>query len=119
MDVSQKVFGERTLEDVLKEVYEKQRKQGDRIKGEIDRISDMITNPGDAIALAPLLKGFVDSSLKNDETLLKVVQIFQKAEEPKGKDKASDPSILTQKDIDQLFSDIVTSEPKMIEGNGI
>ena len=38
----------------------------------------MISSPGDAIVIIPMIKGFIDSSLKNDESILKLVQVFQK-----------------------------------------
>jgi hypothetical protein len=59
----------------------------------------------------PLLKGFYDSSLKNDETLVKVIQIFQKASEANKKDGESKDNMLSQKDIEQLFSEITVSAP--------
>jgi ferritin len=115
MDLSQKVFEDKTVEDLIKEVYKKQKTQETDIKREIKRLSDMISNPGDAIVLVPLLKGFFDSGLKNDETLLKMVQIFQKASEANKKEDDTSNGLLTQKDIDQLFEDIgVTKGPKEI-----
>lgn len=111
MDLTQKVFEEKTLEDVIKEVYQKHNNKEKDIKSEISRISSMITNPGDAVVLLPLLKGFYDSSLKNDETLVKVVQIFQKASEANKKDGDSKDSLLSQRDIEQLFSEISTTAP--------
>jgi hypothetical protein len=111
MDLNQKVFGNKTVEDLVKEVYNKQKDQDKKISEAITRVSEMVTNPGDAIILVPLLKGFFDSSLKNDETLFKMIQIFQKAAEANSKRDSSEASdsVLTQKDIDQLFSDIVTT----------
>lgn len=119
MDLTQKVFEGKTIEDLVKEVYKKQKAQESDIKYEIKRLSDMISNPGDAIVLVPLLKGFFDSSLKNDETLLKVVQVFQKAAEAIKKDDSSENGLLTQKDIDQLFEEVgVTMTTKEIQNGG-
>jgi ferritin len=118
MDLSQKVFEDKTIEDLIKEVYKKQKSQESDIKKEIKRLSDMISNPGDAIVLVPLLKGFFDSSLKNDETLLKVVQVFQKASESNKKEDASENGLLTQKDIDQLFEDIGVTKGTKELGDG-
>lgn len=111
MDLTQKVFGEKTLEDIIKEVYQKHNSKEKDLKSEMLRISTMITNPGDAVVLMPLLKGFYDSSLKNDETLVKVIQIFQKASEANKKDGESKDNMLSQKDIEQLFSEITVSAP--------
>ncbi len=50
----------------------------------------MIETPGDAIIIVPLLKGFMDSSLKNDEVLLKLLNLFQKAAESKKAGESDD-----------------------------
>jgi hypothetical protein len=79
----------------------------------------MVESPGDAIVIVPMLKGYFDSSLKNDEVLMKMLQIFQKQEEKKAAG-AEDSSLLTEKDIQQLFSEVSTytvsaTESKQIE----
>lgn len=77
----------------------------------------MIETPGDAIVIVPLLKGFMDSSLKNDEVLMKLLTLFQKAAESKKAGDAEDSGILTEKDIEQLFADVTTAkikEPKQL-----
>jgi hypothetical protein len=73
----------------------------------------MVESPGDAIVIVPMLKGYFDSSLKNDEVLMKMLQIFQKQEERKAAGEA-DAGLLTDKDIEQLFSEVsnyVVAEP--------
>jgi hypothetical protein len=68
----------------------------------------MITNPGDAIVLVPLLKGFLDSSLQNDQSLMKLVQIFQRASEARMKENGDGNGMLTEQDIQQLFDEVQT-----------
>lgn len=77
----------------------------------------MIETPGDAIVVVPLLKGFIDSSLKNDEVLMKLLSLFQKAASEAKKGDAEDSGLLTEKDIEQLFSEvsnIVIKDPKQL-----
>jgi len=106
IDLSQVVFEGKKLEDLVKEVYDNHKKQDKKLKSELTRLSEMITNPGDAIVIVPMLKGFFDSSLKNDETLMKLVQIFQKAADSK-KDE-SDNGMLTEQDMAKLFEEVHT-----------
>lgn len=108
MELSKIIFKEKTLSDLVEEVYFKHKNQDKTIKYEILRLTDMIETPGDAIVIVPLLKGFLDSSLKNDEVLLKLLQLFQKAAAEGKKDGAEDNSILTDKDIEQLFNDVTS-----------
>jgi hypothetical protein len=70
------------------------------------RLADMIETPGDAIVIVPLLKGFMDSSLKNDEVLMKLLALFQKAAAESKKGDTEDSGVLTEKDIEQLFSEV-------------
>lgn len=76
------------------------------------RLADMIETPGDAIVIVPLLKGFIDSSLKNDDVLMKLLSLFQKASENKKAGDADDSGILTEKDIEQLFAEVTTAKIK-------
>jgi hypothetical protein len=54
----------------------------------------------------------MDSSLKNDEVLMKLLTLFQKAAENKKAGDAEDSGILTEKDIEQLFADVTTVKIK-------
>jgi hypothetical protein len=106
IDLTQAVFEGKNLESLVKEVYDNHKDQDQLLKTEIKRLASMITNPGDAVVIIPMLKGLMDSSLKNDETILKLVNIFQKAAENVKKDDSDDLGILTEKDVEQLFEEI-------------
>jgi hypothetical protein len=111
MDLEKEIFKGKKISDLVKEVYDKHKNQENRLLGEIERLSELISSPGDAIIIVPLLKGFFDSSLKNDEVLMKILQLFQKAAE-KTQAEGGDPSILSEKDIAQLFSEVNSIFPK-------
>jgi hypothetical protein len=115
MELTKEIFKGKTLGDLVEEVYNKHKDQDGQIKAEIIRLADMIESPGDAIVLVPLLKGFLDSSLKNDEVLMKILNLFQKASENKSKDNAQDNGVLTEKDIAQLFNDITDIKGKNLK----
>lgn len=115
MELEKQIFKGKTLGDLVEEVYNKHKNQDGLIKQEIMRLADMIESPGDAIVIVPLLKGYVDSSLKNDEVLMKILTLFQKAEEKK-KDAGPDSNgVLTEKDIEQLFSEVTDLKGKSIK----
>ena len=117
MELDKEIFKGKTIANLVEEVYDKQKNQDSTIKQEIMRLADMIETPGDAIVVVPLLKGFIDSSLKNDEVLLKLLNLFQKAAESKKAGDSEDSGVLTEKDIEQLFSEvshIQIKEPKQL-----
>jgi len=112
LDLSQTVFEGKKLEDLVKEVYDNHKGQDQKLKTEITRLAAMISNPGDAVVIIPMLKGLMDSSLKNDETILKLVNVFQKASDS-AKSDGEDLGILTEKDVEQLFQEIsIIKAPK-------
>lgn len=121
MEEIKEIFSGKTVSDLAKEVYEKHREQDSVIKQRIEQLSEMIESPGDAIVIVPMLKGYIDSSLKNDEALLKMLQLFQKQEEKKN-NAAADNGLLTEKDIEQLFNEVSTytvssnANPTLIKG---
>jgi hypothetical protein len=96
MELEKEIFKGKTIADLVEEVYNKHKNQDSTIKQEIMRLADMIETPGDAIVIVPLLKGFMDSSLKNDEVLMKLLALFQKASAEAKKEGAEDNGILTE-----------------------
>ena len=117
MELEKEIFKGKKIADLVEEVYNKHKNQDSTIKQEIMRLADMIETPGDAIVIVPLLKGFMDSSLKNDEVLMKLLTLFQKAAENKKAGDVEDNGILTEKDIEQLFADVTVAkikEPKQL-----
>ena len=113
LDLTQIVFEDKKLEDLVKEVYNNHKDQDKTLKTEITRLLGMISGPGDAIVIIPMIKSLMDSSLKNDESILKLVQVFQKSSESSKKDGEDDLGILTEKDVEQLFSEInIIKAPK-------
>jgi hypothetical protein len=111
MDLDKEIFKGKKISDLVKEVYDKHKSQDSRLTGEIERLSELISSPGDAIIIVPLLKAFFDSSIKNDEVLMKILQLFQKAAE-KAQSAEGDTSLLSEKDIAQLFSEVNSIIPK-------
>jgi hypothetical protein len=102
VDLEKEIFRGKKVSDIVREAYEKHQEQDVLIKQEIERLSEMISSPGEALAIAPMIKPLIDSSLKNDEVLVKILGLFQKAYSA---DKGSeDGGVLSAKDIEQLWS---------------
>ena len=119
MEIDKPIFENKRIEDILKEIYSKHQEKSEDIKSEIVRLSSMIEGAGDAIVIVPILKSLFDSSIKNDEVLMKMAQLFkQPAEKAKGEE---DNGMLSEKDIAQLFDEVSSihvskTPPKEIEG---
>lgn len=119
MEIEKPIFEDKRIEDILKEIYSKHQEKSEDLKSEIVRLSSMIEGAGDAIVIVPLLKGLFDSSIKNDEVLMKMAQLFK---QPADKSKSEeDNGMLSEKDIAQLFDEVSSihvakTPPKQIEG---
>jgi hypothetical protein len=111
MELEKEIFPGKTLAQLVEEVYNKHKSQDSTIKSEILRLADMIDGPGDAIVLMPMIKGLLDSSLKNDEVLMKILAAFQKSADAKDK-SVEDGGLLSEKDIEQLMSEVTSMAPK-------
>jgi hypothetical protein len=118
MELDKEVFDGKKVSDIVKEVYEKHQEQDYLIKSEISRLSGMIESPGEALAIAPLIKPLIDTSLKNDEVLVKILNLFSKTQSAEAKGQESE-SILSEKDIEQLWASptVYSKETKSIENN--
>jgi hypothetical protein len=108
MELDKELFPGKNLSDLVKEVYERQRSQDTSIKTEIEKLTDMIEGPGDAIVLMPNIKGLIDSSLKNDEVLVKLLALFQKAAQAAAKENDIADGLLSERDIEQLMTQVTT-----------
>jgi hypothetical protein len=106
MDLDKEVFKGKKISDLAKEAYETHKEKSSMIQMEIDRLSNMISTPGEAIVLVPEIKNLIDTSLKNDEVIIKLLQTFQKVASIEAASKEDPNAGLSQRDIEQLFSEV-------------
>ena len=59
LDLTQLVFQDKKLEDLIKEVYDNHKSQDETLKKEIARLLGMISSPGDAIVIIPMIKSLI------------------------------------------------------------
>lgn len=99
-----------SFSELLKEIHGNQKKKDKKIQILIDQLKPLIKEMGDAITIVPLIKEYLDVSVKNDEHLIKMAQIVQRLS---GKD-SSDDSMLSQEERDNLLK-LAENEFKNIE----
>ena len=66
----------RLLNDLLKEIYDNQKKKETQITALINELKPLISDIGDATMIVPLIKEYMELGIKNDEALIKVATIF-------------------------------------------
>jgi hypothetical protein len=73
------IFGDKKFSDILHEIYDNQTKKKEQIASLISELKPLIQEIGDATLIVPLIKEYLEISVKNDEQLIKMATIIQRA----------------------------------------
>jgi hypothetical protein len=72
------VFGGKKFSDILEEIYTNQKKKDKQISALIAELKPLVQEIGDATLIVPLIKEYLEISVKNDEQLIKMATIIQR-----------------------------------------
>jgi hypothetical protein len=72
------VFGGKKFSDILEEIYNNQKKKDKQISALISELKPLVNEIGDATLIVPLIKEYLEISVKNDEQLIKMATIVQR-----------------------------------------
>jgi hypothetical protein len=97
------IFKQKKFSDILNEIYDNQKKKERQISGLIAELKPLITNLGDATLLVPLIKEYLEISVKNDEQLIKMATIIQRA---LNNSSGEDSMGITEEEKQQLLEEI-------------
>jgi len=103
MEFDAELFGNKKFSDLLKDIYENQKKKERQINLLIADLKPHINNISDATAIVPVIKDFMEISIKNDDNLVKLAAIAQKMMSNKT-DEGS--SFLTEEEKQELLKSI-------------
>ena len=73
------VFGDKKFSDILNEIYDNQNTKSTQISGLIQELKPLIKDIGDATLIVPLIKEYLEIGVRNDEQLIKMSTIIQRA----------------------------------------
>ena len=73
------IFGKKTFSDILKDIYDNSKKTEKQISELIVNLGEKIDGPGSAAIIVPLIVQYLDVKVKNDEHLVKMAAIVQRA----------------------------------------
>jgi hypothetical protein len=95
------IFGKKKFSDVLEEIYNNQKKKDQQVTALINELKPLISDIGDATLVVPLIKEYMEISVKNDDILIKMAALAQRAMAT----VTSDGSLtITDEEKDQLLS---------------
>lgn len=105
MDFDKEIFKGKSFASLLEDIYKNSRSKEKQIRELILQLKDMISEPGDAVMMVPLLQGYMEVAVKNDEALIKMASIVQKAMNI-SKAAEGDTELLSERDKELLFAEI-------------
>ena len=97
------IFEGKTFQDLTKDIYENSKNKKLQIDLLIQEIHGMITTIDDAVMVAPIIKEYMDVSVKNDEHLVKLAGVLQRIM-AKSKGESDETSLLSDDEKADLMS---------------
>ena len=100
--LNQIIFDDKSFSDLLKEIHKNQSKKSKQLASLIAELRPLITSLGDATVVVPLIKEYMEISVKNDDQLIKMAAIVQRLST--GTSNTGDGGMLTEEEMEQLQS---------------
>ena len=110
--LNQIIFDDKSFGDLLKEIHGNQKKKSTQIASMIAELRPLITSLGDATVVVPLIKEYMEISVKNDDHLIKMAAIVQRLST--GGANTGDGGQLSAEEMDQLM-DVAEEIAKTVE----
>ena len=98
--LNQIIFDDKSFSDLLKEIHKNQSKKSKQLASLIAELRPLITSLGDATVVVPLIKEYMEISVKNDDQLIKMAAIVQRLST--GASSTGDGGLLTEEEMEQL-----------------
>ena len=116
--LNQILFDDKSFSDLLKEIHGNQKKKAKQLAQLIAELRPLVQSLGDATVVVPLIKEYMEISVKNDDQLIKMAAIVQRLST--SSTSGGDGGLLTEDEMAQLqelTEEIAKTveEPKQIE----
>ena len=110
--LNQILFDDKSFSDLLKEIHGNQKKKAKQLASLIAELKPLVQSLGDATVVVPLIKEYMEISVKNDDQLIKMAAIVQRLST--GVTNNGDSGLLTEEELNQL-QDIAEEISKTVE----
>ena len=105
MSTDFELFKGKNLSSLFEDIYTNQVSKKQKISALIEELKKMIKHAGDVAAVGPILSSLIDSSVKNDDQLVKLATIAQKIIASEKKSEGQD-GFLTEFEKNQLLREL-------------
>jgi cytochrome c551/c552 len=105
MSTDFELFPGKSLSGLFKDIYDNQQTKKVRISELIAEMKKVIRHAGDMATIGPIIKDLVDTSVKNDDALIKMAAIAQRIIGAQHKAEG-DTGFLSDEEKEQLLKDL-------------
>jgi len=110
--LNQILFDDKSFSDLLKEIHGNQKKKAKQLASLIAELRPLVQSLGDATVVVPLIKEYMEISIKNDDQLIKMAAIVQRLSTSMS--QSGDGGLLTDEEMNQLM-DVAEEISKTVE----
>ena len=110
--LNQILFDDKSFSDLLKEIHGNQKKKAKQLASLIAELRPLVQSLGDATVVVPLIKEYMEISVKNDDQLIKMAAIVQRLSTSTS--ASGDGGLLTTEEMNQLM-DVAEEISKTVE----
>jgi hypothetical protein len=112
MDNEFEIFEGKQFKDLCKDIYDRSDNKKEQLDLLISELRPLVKNIDDAVQIVPLIQGYLEVSVRNDEQLVKLAQVVQRLQNAKV--EGGTGSLLSEAEKEQLWQEVkaVTNEVK-------
>lgn len=99
------IFGKKTFGGLLEEIYNNSKTKEKQIVALISELRPLVQDIGDATMIVPLISSYMDLGIKNDEMLVKMATIVQRALNSTTQNESGE-FVMTEAEKAQLLAEI-------------
>jgi hypothetical protein len=114
MSTEFQLFPGKSLGDLFKDIYDNQQNKKQRISELIAEMRKLVRHAGDMAVIGPILKDLIDTSVKNDDSLIKMAAIAQRIIGAQNK-ADGDVGFLTDEEKNQLLNDLEKTAKEVVD----
>ena len=114
MSTNFELFPGKDLSGLFKDIYDNQQNKKSRISELIAEMKKIIRHAGDMAVIGPIIKDLVDTSVRNDESLIKMAAIAQRMIASKDKSEG-DTGFLTDVEKEQLLQQLEETAKEVVD----
>jgi hypothetical protein len=108
------LFKGTNFSDLMRDIYHNSKKKSRQIDGLIKELQPLISNTGDATVIVPMIKDYLEVSVKNDDALVKLAAVVQRIISASSRDDDGNEFGLTDEERSRLIEE-AESEIKKIK----